>query len=119
MDFTCMLRFPSISRLISDLLPTISGVSSYTKGYGKVVEKVLKVSWDGIGEEYSVPRLRELFEVFGEVRYVLMRSCKINKGSAFIVMASKDVVVASTRSVVGYLDNPLLVLPVLRGDKYV
>ncbi|KAK1369074.1 J domain-containing protein [Heracleum sosnowskyi] len=80
--------------------------------------KVLKVSWDGIGEEYSVPRLRELFEVFGEVRYVLMRSCKINKGSAFIVMASKDAVVAATRSVVGYLDNPLLVLPVLRGGKY-
>ncbi|KAK1380175.1 hypothetical protein POM88_026919 [Heracleum sosnowskyi] len=89
------------------------------QGYGKVVEKVLKVSWDGIGEEYSVPRLRELFEVFGEVRDVLMSSCKINKGSAFIVMASKDVVVAATRSVVGYLDNPLLVLSVLRGGKYV
>lgn len=82
--------------------------------FGLDREKVLKVTWDRIGEEYSVPRLRELFEEFGEVQYVLMRSCKIKKGSAFVVMASKDAAVAATRSVVGDLDNPLLVLPVLR-----
>ena len=81
-------------------------------------EKVVKVSWDRIGEQYSVPVLRELFQQFGEVRYVLIRSCDINQRSAFIVMASKDAVFAATRSVVGYLDNPLLVLPVLRGSKH-
>ncbi|KAL8156506.1 hypothetical protein AgCh_001561 [Apium graveolens] len=87
--------------------------------FGVDREKVVKVSWDRIGEEYSVPRIRELFKEFGEVQYVLMRSCKIKKGSAFIVMASKDAVVAATRSVVGDLDNPLLVLPVLGRSKIV
>ncbi|WOH15224.1 hypothetical protein DCAR_0934761 [Daucus carota subsp. sativus] len=64
-------------------------------------EKVVKVSWDRIGEQYSVPGLRELFQQFSEVRYVLIRSF-----------------FAATRSVVGYIDNPLLVLPVLRGSKH-
>ncbi|KAL8156507.1 hypothetical protein AgCh_001562 [Apium graveolens] len=77
-------------------------------------KNVVTVSWDKSCEDYSAQRLRELFQEFGEVRYVLIRSCETNKGSAFIVMASEDAGVAATRSVVGNLGNPLIVLPVLR-----
>ncbi|KAL6997904.1 hypothetical protein U1Q18_008029 [Sarracenia purpurea var. burkii] len=58
-------------------------------GSGLDKQKVLKVSWEKIGEDYSAQRLRELFEKFGEVEDVVIKSSK-NRGSALVVMASKD-----------------------------
>lgn len=57
-------------------------------------EKVLKVSWEKIGEDYSAHTLREIFHEFGEVEDVVIKSSK-KKGSALIVMASKDAAVSN------------------------
>ncbi|XP_062143305.1 uncharacterized protein LOC133851027 [Alnus glutinosa] len=73
-------------------------------------EKVLKVSWEKVGEDYTAEGLRELFSKFGEVDDVVIKSSK-KKGSALVVMATKDAAVAATGSVCGHLSNPLLVLP--------
>lgn len=89
-----------------------TGVKDGEFGFGK--ENMLEVSWDNVGDYYSAQRLRELFEEFGEVLDVVIRSCKINNGSALIVMASKGAAIAATRSVIGDPNNPLLVLPILR-----
>ncbi|KAL1811125.1 hypothetical protein ACET3Z_021190 [Daucus carota] len=87
-----------------------SGSGAQSGGLDK--EKVLKVSWDRIGgEDYSAQRLGDLFREFGEVEDVVIRTANKKKGSAFVVMASKDAVVTATRSVLGDLRNPLLVLP--------
>lgn len=56
-------------------------------------DKVLKVSWERIGEEYTSQRLREIFEKFGVVEDVVIKSSK-KKGSALVVMASKDCAVS-------------------------
>lgn len=72
--------------------------------------KVLKVSWEKVGEDYSAHRLREIFHEFGEVEDVVIKSSK-KKGSALVVMASHDAAVAATGNVLGSLSNPLLVLP--------
>ncbi|KAG8364429.1 hypothetical protein BUALT_Bualt19G0127900 [Buddleja alternifolia] len=79
-------------------------------GSGLDKEKMLKVSWEKIGEGYSAQRLREIFEEFGVVEDVVIKSSK-KKGSALVVMASKDDAVAATGNVLGDLSNPLLVLP--------
>lgn len=73
-------------------------------------EKVLKVSWEKTGEDYTARRLGEIFEEFGDVEDVVIKSSK-KKGSALVVMASKDDAVAATGNVLGNLSNPLLVLP--------
>ncbi|KAK7357888.1 hypothetical protein VNO80_17185 [Phaseolus coccineus] len=73
-------------------------------------EKVLKVSWEKMGEDYSADKLRELFSEFGEVEDVVIKGSK-KKGSALVVMATKEGSVAATGSVIGHLANPLLVLP--------
>lgn len=75
-------------------------------------EKMLKVSWEKGGVDYTAERLREIFLKFGKVEDVLIKSSK-KKGSALVVMASKDAAVACTRSACGDLSNPLLVLPLL------
>lgn len=73
-------------------------------------EKVLKVSWEKVGKDYTAEELRELFSKFGEVEDVVIKSSK-KKGSALVVMATKDGAVAATGTVSGHLSNPLLVLP--------
>ncbi|GER34472.1 DNAJ heat shock N-terminal domain-containing protein [Striga asiatica] len=73
-------------------------------------EKVLKVSWEKVGKEYTAQGLREIFEEFGGVEDVVIKSSK-KKGSALVVMASKDGAVAAIGNVLGNLSNPLLVLP--------
>ncbi|GAB4850554.1 hypothetical protein Ancab_029863 [Ancistrocladus abbreviatus] len=74
-------------------------------------EKVLKVTWDKVGGgDYSAEGLRELFGKFGEVEDVVIRSSK-KKGSALVVMASKEAAVAAMGIVSGDISNPLLVLP--------
>jgi DnaJ family protein C protein 17 len=56
-------------------------------------EKVLKVSWEKVGEDYTAEGLRELFSKFGEVDDVVIKSSK-KKGSALVVMATKDAAVS-------------------------
>ncbi|KAG2721220.1 hypothetical protein I3760_02G071700 [Carya illinoinensis] len=73
-------------------------------------EKMLKVSWEKIGEDYTAEGLKELFSKFGEMEDVVIKSSK-KKGSALVVMANKDAAVAATGSVCGHLSNPLLILP--------
>ncbi|KAI3499307.1 hypothetical protein L1887_35102 [Cichorium endivia] len=73
-------------------------------------EKMLKVSWEKGGLDYSAERLRGLFETFGEVKDVVIRSSK-KKGSALVVMASKEAAISATGTVCGDLSNPLLVIP--------
>lgn len=72
--------------------------------------KVLKVSWEKIGEDYSSQRLREIFGEFGSVEDVVIKSKK-KKGSALVVMASKEAAVAATGIVLGDISNPLFVEP--------
>ncbi|XP_050220223.1 uncharacterized protein LOC126670516 [Mercurialis annua] len=74
-------------------------------------EKMLKVSWEKVGEDYTAQRLKELFSKFGEVEDVVISSSK-KKRSAIVQMANKEAAVAATGSVCGNLSNPLLVLPV-------
>ncbi|KAH0900138.1 LOW QUALITY PROTEIN: hypothetical protein HID58_049706 [Brassica napus] len=65
-------------------------------------ERALKVSL------VKVIQLREVFEKFGGVEDVVIRSTK-KKRSALIVMATKDEAVEATRTLCGDLSNPLLV----------
>ncbi|KAK6916755.1 DnaJ domain [Dillenia turbinata] len=73
-------------------------------------EKLLRVSWEKIGEDYSSERLRQIFEKFGKVEDVVIKSSK-KKCSALVVMASKDAAVAATRDFCGDPSNPLMVAP--------
>ncbi|KAK6253886.1 hypothetical protein QUC31_015606 [Theobroma cacao] len=79
-------------------------------GVGLNKEKILKVSWEKIGEDYTAQKLRELFSRFGEVEDIVIKSSK-KKGSALVVMATKEAAIAATGSVSGSLSNPLLVVP--------
>ncbi|KAF7810759.1 dnaJ-like protein subfamily C member 17 [Senna tora] len=79
-------------------------------GSGLDKAKVLKVSWEKVGADYSAEELRELFSKFGEVEDVVIKGSK-KKGSALVVMKTKEGAVAATGSVSGHLSNPLLVLP--------
>ncbi|KAJ0967862.1 hypothetical protein J5N97_024779 [Dioscorea zingiberensis] len=75
-------------------------------------ERVLKVSWERDGRDYGAVKLTELFEKFGRVEDVVIRSKgSKKKGSAIVVMSSKDAAVAATQSLIGDISNPLLVLP--------
>ncbi|KAL2323988.1 hypothetical protein Fmac_023046 [Flemingia macrophylla] len=79
-------------------------------GGGVNQEKVLKVSWEKVGEDYSADKLREMFSKFGEVEDVVIKGSK-KKGSALVVMATEEGAAATIGSVIGHLGNPLLVLP--------
>ncbi|CAM8974298.1 unnamed protein product [Rhodiola kirilowii] len=79
-------------------------------GGGLEKEKVLKVSWEKGGLEYTAEMLRAIFSKFGKVEDVVIKGSK-KKGSALVVMSSTDAVAAATGSVCGDLSNPLLVLP--------
>ncbi|KAJ4965399.1 hypothetical protein NE237_017248 [Protea cynaroides] len=75
-------------------------------------EKVLKVSWESGGEDYSALRLKELFGKFGDVEDVVIRSNGTKKRrSALVVMASKDAALSALGNMCGDISNPLLVLP--------
>ncbi|OMO62632.1 dnaJ subfamily C member 17-like protein [Corchorus olitorius] len=74
------------------------GNSGGAGGLGLDEEKILKVSWKKIGENYTAGKLRELFSRFGEVEDVIKRSKKKR--------------VAAAGSVSGSLFNPLLVVPI-------
>ncbi|KAJ1693702.1 hypothetical protein LUZ63_010400 [Rhynchospora breviuscula] len=75
-------------------------------------ERILKVSWERSLGEYSATRLREIFQKFGTVEDVVIRTKKSkSKGTALVVMSSRDAVMVVTRSMCGDVTNPLLVLP--------
>nr|GMD42730.1 DnaJ homolog subfamily C member 17 [Ipomoea batatas] len=78
-------------------------------------EKVLKVTWEKIGVDYTAQRLRELFGQFGEVEDVVIKSSR-KKGSALVVMTSKDAVASACGNVLGDLSNPLLVVPLVPSN---
>ncbi|KAK9129372.1 hypothetical protein Sjap_009859 [Stephania japonica] len=74
-------------------------------------DKILKVSWNGGVEEYSVGRLKEIFGAFGEVEDVVIQPKKKKKTSnALVVMVTKEAAVAAMGSVCGDMSNPLIVL---------
>ncbi|KAI4297799.1 hypothetical protein L6164_037665 [Bauhinia variegata] len=96
-----------------DLKKESVGVGKESMGSGGIgldKERVLKVSWEKVGEDYSAEKLQELFSKFGEVEDVVIKGFK-KRGSALVVMATKEGAVAATGSVSGHLSNPLLVLP--------
>ncbi|EPS66018.1 hypothetical protein M569_08760, partial [Genlisea aurea] len=74
-------------------------------------ERVLKVSWEKMGRDYTIQELREIFEQFGQVEDVIRSSKK--RGLALVVMKSKDAVDAAVGNVLGDLSNPLLVKPLI------
>ncbi|XP_019184946.1 PREDICTED: dnaJ homolog subfamily C member 17 isoform X2 [Ipomoea nil] len=78
-------------------------------------EKVLKVTWEKIGVDYTAQQLTELFGQFGEVEDVVIKSSR-KKGSALVVMTSKDAVAAACGNVLGDLSNPLLVVPLVPSN---
>ncbi|CAL5393817.1 unnamed protein product [Camellia sinensis] len=99
-----------IFKKFKDEVARIRATHANKVGSGLNKEKVLKVSWERIGEDYSAESLRELFEKFGEVEDVLIKSSK-KRVNALIVMATKDDMVSAARNVYGNLSNPLRVLP--------
>lgn len=74
--------------------------------------RMLKVSWETSAGNYGSAKLRGIFERFGIVEDVVIRS-KISKkkASAIIVMVSREATVRALQSMSGDIANPLLVLP--------
>ncbi|PKU80118.1 hypothetical protein MA16_Dca024577 [Dendrobium catenatum] len=73
---------------------------------------MLKVIWETSAGDYSAAKLREIFERFGIVEDVVIRTNSVKKkASAIIVMASKGATVRAIQSMSGGTTNPLLVLP--------
>lgn len=74
--------------------------------------RMLKVSWETSGGNYGAAKLREIFERFGIVEDVVIRSkSSKKKASAIVVMTSRDAMVRAMQSMSGDITNPLLVLP--------
>ncbi|KAJ3673102.1 hypothetical protein LUZ60_006476 [Juncus effusus] len=93
--------------------------SSSAKENNLESEKVLKVSWERNLGDYTAIKLREIFEKFGKVEDVIIRSKKSKtKCTALVVMSSRDAVVAATRSMCGNASNPLLVLPLKSSSNF-
>lgn len=81
------------------------------------MQNTLKVTWtstDGGSGGYTATRLKEIFEEFGAVEDVVIREAKSRKkGSALVVMSSKEGAIAATNVPCGDFSNPLLAVPVL------
>ncbi|CAM6126188.1 unnamed protein product [Calypogeia fissa] len=81
------------------------------------MQSTLKVTWtstDGGSGGYTATRLKEIFEVFGGVEDVVIRESKSKKkGSALVVMSSKEAAITATNVPCGDFSNPLLVVPLL------
>ena len=57
--------------------------------------KILKVSWDGSADSYNATKLEELFQKFGKVEDIVIKTRKSrSKGSAIVVMGSKEAAVS-------------------------
>ncbi|KAL5704196.1 hypothetical protein ACHQM5_022654 [Ranunculus cassubicifolius] len=74
---------------------------------------VLRASWEGSEDAYSLKYLKELFEKFGEVRYVEPEKASKKLGNGvyyrFIHMKTRDAAVSAMRGVRGDSANPLTV----------
>lgn len=74
--------------------------------------RILKVTWEISVGDYNVTQLRGIFEKFGIVEDVVIRSNSSKKKfTAIIVMASKEAMIRALQSMSGRIENPLLVLP--------
>jgi DnaJ family protein C protein 17 len=76
--------------------------------------RTLKVSWTRPGIEYTSTDLRRIFSVHGEVEDVVLREAKKRKGSALVVMATKEAALKAGETVHGDLLNPLLAIPLIK-----
>ncbi|CAM0870566.1 unnamed protein product [Alopecurus aequalis] len=77
--------------------------------------KALKVSWEGGADYYTAAKLDEIFKQFGEVEdIVIMAKKSRSKGSAVVVMASKEAARTALKnhSVYNVFPVPLRVAPV-------
>jgi DnaJ family protein C protein 17 len=55
----------------------------------------LKVSWEGVADYYTAAKLDEIFKQFGKVEDIVIKTRKSkSKGSAIVVMASKEAAVS-------------------------
>ena len=71
-----------------------------------------QVQWNRADGNYSAQELREIFGAVAEVEDVLVRdSKKKKKGSAIVVMATVGGASAAATSMLGRIQNPLLVVP--------
>jgi DnaJ family protein C protein 17 len=62
----------------------------------------LKVSWDGGADSYTAEKLKELFQKFGEVNDVVTKTRKSrSKGSALVVMGTKEAAVSPHFFIIG------------------
>jgi hypothetical protein len=74
--------------------------------------RILQVQWNSADGDYSGPELRAIFGAVAEVEDVLIRaSKKKKKGSAIVVMATIRGASAAAASMLGRIENPLLVMP--------
>ena len=57
--------------------------------------KILRVTWDGSADSYTAAKLEELFQKFGKVEDVVIKTRKSrSKGSAIVVMGTKEAAVS-------------------------
>ncbi|XBH58591.1 hypothetical protein VPH35_080000 [Triticum aestivum] len=78
-------------------------------------DKILKVSWEGGADYYTAAKLDEIFKQFGTVEdIVIMFSKSKSKGSALVVMVSKEAARSALKnhSVYNVFPIPLSVAPV-------
>ena len=81
------------------------------------MERSLKVSWDaGKGAGYGLPELRVAFGRFGVVEDVVLRDRK-GRGTAIVVMASREGALGALDALCGDPRNPLLVVPLDRAGR--
>nr|GFB55674.1 DnaJ homolog subfamily C member 17 [Tanacetum cinerariifolium] len=66
----------------------IGGKSSTCEGLDK--EKMLRVYWAKVGLDCNEKTLRKIFKTFGEVEDVVIIKSSTKKGSALVVMATKE-----------------------------
>lgn len=77
--------------------------------------KILKVSWDGSADLYNAAKLEELFQKFGKVEDIVIKTRKSrSKGSAIVVMGSKEAALLAIQNHFSLF--PLNVAPVQESD---
>ncbi|XP_077220614.1 uncharacterized protein LOC143854501 [Tasmannia lanceolata] len=74
---------------------------------GLYKERILEVSWEKDGEDYSADRLKDLFWRFGGVEDIVVRRGSKMRRNALVVMVSKNAAIAASQGAWGSLPNPL------------
>jgi len=88
--------------------------ADFSADVADALPRTLKVSWTRPGIEYTSADLRRIFSVHGEVEDVVLREAKKRKGSALVVMATKEAALKAGEAVHGELSNPLLAIPLTK-----